>query len=137
MSASIDIYRNVNVGTTSPRQVILKLYDVAIRNLTEAEEALAQGRPAAEPLKKVQAVIGGLMTALDFDAGDLSQKLLQLYLFVLDRVQAASASNRDSGLGDARRVLETVQSGWAEIPADEARQSVRPTGESRGFVLKG
>ncbi|GJM45253.1 MAG: hypothetical protein DHS20C21_20950 [Gemmatimonadota bacterium] len=133
MSASIDAYRSINVGTANPRDVIVKLYSTAARSLREAEAALAAGQRADEPLTKVQTIVGGLMSALDFDAGDLSKKLLNLYLFVLDRVQESAASSKDVGLADARSVLETLQAAWEEMPAGAAR----PKEASLGLNFRG
>jgi flagellin-specific chaperone FliS len=131
MTASIDVYRNINVQTASPRQVILKLYALAIRSLSEAESALREGRSAKEPLQTTHQVVGGLMAALDFDAGDgeLPRKLLQLYLFVLDRIHETRTHGKDTGLADARAVLTTLNEGWEGLPpADAAAAPARRSG---------
>jgi len=137
MSASIDVYRSINLGTAHPRDLIVKLFSTAVRGLREAETALAGGEKADEPLNRVQAIVGGLMTALDFEAGELPRKLLNLYLFVLDRVHESTAASRDVGLAEARTVLETLLSAWEEMPAEAARQATRPPEASPGLNLRG
>ena len=136
MSASIDTYRSVNLGTTSPRQVVIKLYEAAVRYLTEAEDGLKTGQPFQEPLGKARQIVGGLMAALNFEAGELSQRLLQLYLFALDRIQTTGATESDAGLAEVRKVLETLKSGWEAMPAEEARQATPGVGAS-GLNLRG
>lgn len=137
MTASIDVYRSVSVGTASPRHVIIKLYGTAIRDLDQATAILVSGGDASETLTQAQAIVGGLMSALDFEAGDLAKKLLSLYLFVLDRTQESLAAGKDTGLRDAAQVLRTLKSAWEEMPADEARQASRPREASSGLNLRG
>lgn len=136
MSASIDTYRSINLGTASPRQVIIKLYDAAARYLAEAESGLQKGEPFQEPLGKARQIVGGLMSSLNFEAGELSQRLLQLYLFALDRIQTTGATEADAGLAEVRKVLETLKAGWEEMPAEEARQAT-PVAGSSGLNLRG
>jgi flagellar protein FliS len=137
MTASIDVYRSVSVGTASPRHVIIKLYATAIRDLEEATAILKAGGDASEALTRTQAIVGGLMSALDFDAGDLAKKLLSLYLFVLDRTQESLARESDAGLADAGKVLHTLMTAWEQMPASEARQASRPLEATPGFNLRG
>lgn len=136
MTASIDIYRSVSVGTASPRHVILKLYETAIRNLDEADRILADNGNATEPLRKTHLIVGGLMSALDFEAGEMARRLLNLYLFVLDRVQTSSASGRSEGLADARKVLGTLLSAWQEMPPEASRPAGRSC-DSSSLNLRG
>lgn len=136
MSASIDAYRSINLNTARPRTVLVKAYGAAIRYVAEAEEALSQGRPFQEPLGHARTIVSGLMSSLNFDAGEISQRLLQLYLFALDRFQTTSATERDAGLADVRRVLETVKRGWEQVPADEARMAPPPA-RGPGLDLRG
>jgi flagellin-specific chaperone FliS len=137
MSASIDTYRAVNLGTATPRAIVHKLLGAGVRFLTEAEGALESGESPGEPLRKARMVVGGLMTALNFEAGEMAQNFLRLYLFVLDRIQATQAEGRDGGLGEARRVLEILQSGWEEIPADETAPATAGTVRPLGLDLRG
>ncbi|MBZ0268698.1 flagellar protein FliS [bacterium] len=137
MTASIDVYRSVSVGTTSPRHVIIKLYATAIRDLEEATGILGRGGDASEPLTRAQSIIGGLMSALDFEAGEMAKNLLQLYLFVLDRVHESQVSGKDAGLAASVKVLQPLLSAWEEMPAEEARNASRPLAATPGLNLRG
>jgi len=131
MSISIDAYRSVSQGTASPRQTIIRLYEAGGRFLGEAEETLAAGESAHEPLAKARTIVSGLMTSLDFEAGELAHRLLGLYLFAMDRIQATAAAGTDQGLAEARAVLDVLRSAWEEMPAEEARRGLgarRPSG---------
>lgn len=133
MSLSIDAYRNVNQETASPRHVIIKALDAGARFLTEAENRITTGESPDEALGKARTIVGGLMTSLDFQAGEMAQQFLRLYLFVLDRIHVAQSTREPAGLDEARTVLETLRSGWEQMPGDEARRSLetkRPAGLS-------
>lgn len=133
MTPTADAYRYANVRTASGRTVVLRAYEVAIRSLEEAEGALARGQSATEPMSKAQQIVAGLMSALDFSAGEIANRLLSLYVFVSERIQETRLNGRDAGLGAARRVLETVLEGWREVPPDVLRPDGRPPGEAVGI----
>lgn len=136
MDSSIAVYRKANLGTASPRHILIKTLDAGVRFVAQAEASVASGQDPGESLIKARTIVGGLMAALNFEAGDLAKQLLQLYLFVLDRIQSTSAAGEDEGLGEARRVLETLRSAWEEMPAEDARRDVKSRRPS-GLSLKG
>ncbi len=137
MSASIDTYRNVEFATASPRHIVQKALAAAGRFLGDAEDCLRNDDSPEEALMNARTVIGGLMTALNFDAGEMAQNFLKLYLFVLDRIQTTSTEQRDTGLAEARQVLLALQTGWEEMSAEEASQSAASAGQSVGLSLRG
>lgn len=137
MTASPDPYRTSDRNTRSPRTVVLRVYESAVAEIRRAEAALAAGRSPAEPLAKAQTLVGGLMAALDFSAGEMSHRLLSLYLFVSERLQESRAGERDAGLGAAARVLETLLEGWRELPPGVVRADGRSPGEPVGLHLRG
>ena len=136
MSASIDTYRSIDVGTANPRLVLLRVYEEAIGSIGEAEASLRAGESCEVPLGRVRSLVGALLASLDFDSGDIAQNLLRLYLFVLDRIHETVLDGRDHGLTQARRVLETLQAAWQEMPAEEARLGGE-TAKPVGLSLKG
>lgn len=136
MSFSTSTYRNVDLGTASPHQLLLRVYDSAITNLAEAEAALRAGTPPGESLDRVRSVVAALMTALDFGTGEIAHNLLRLYLFVLDRVYDSQIRQEDRGLGKARQVLQTLRDAWQRVPAERARETAE-TARSAALSLKG
>jgi flagellar protein FliS len=136
MSASIDAYRTTDLATAGPRQIIIRALDTAARHLDDAAARLSEGAPAEEPLSKARTIVGGLMTSLDLDAGDVARRMLSLYVFVLDRILRSRASCADVGIGDAARVLRTLQSAWEEMPASEAKKGLEAS-RSSGLRVRG
>jgi flagellin-specific chaperone FliS len=136
MSTSTDAYRSTSLATASPRRTIVRLYEAAVGFLAVAEEALASGRTCEEELAKARMVVSGLVTSLDLRAGDLARRLLQLYLFVLDRIRATSEARSDRGLAEARAVLDVLRSAWEEMPAGEVCRGVAAR-RAGGLNVKG
>ena len=136
MSLSTSTYRNVDLGTANPCQLLLRVYDAALENLSEAEEAFRSGKPAENRLDKVHQLVAALMGALDFETGEIAQSLLRLYVFVLERVYGSLIDKEDRGLAEARQVLETLRSAWQEMPTEETRMSPE-TARAAGLSLKG
>ena len=137
MTASTDTYRAVNRETASPRITVLKVFEAAQRELALAEGALAAGTSAAEPLARAHTLVGGLMAALDFSAGDLATKLLGLYVFVSNRILETRTSGKDAGLGAASRVLGTLLEAWREMPREATRPDGLPGGDGSALHLQG
>jgi flagellar protein FliS len=137
MSVSIDAYRSINVGTANPKQIIMKLCAAAVRYLTEAEEALAQGQPHEEALKNARMIVTALMQSLNFQAGEIAQNLLRLYLFVLERIQIARVAKKGDELAKAREVMEILKTGWEEMPAVDARQGATSSAHTARVNLQG
>ncbi len=120
MTLSADAYRSIDLSTAPARGILLRAYDAAIRALEEAEHELAAGRPGDEALHRAQTIVSGLMSALDFRAGEMAERLLRLYLFVVERVQRTRVEGADRGLRDCRGVLGTLRAGWADMNVEEA-----------------
>jgi flagellar protein FliS len=137
MSASIDTYRSVDLGTASPQQIIIRLFEAAGRYLDEAVRAFERDEPALEALGSARSVVGGLMISLNFEAGEMARNLLRIYLFALDRIHTSITENRDAGLEEAIQVLGVLRSAWQEMPAEAARQSAPAAGRTAGVDLRG
>jgi flagellar protein FliS len=119
VSSSIEAYRSVDVSTANPRSLLVRAYDRAICALEEAEEGLKAGLPFERPLHKALTLVSGLMSALDFEAGEIAQRLLQLYLFVIERIRNTFLERRDCGLAQGRRVLTLLRAAWMELRVEE------------------
>jgi flagellin-specific chaperone FliS len=136
LSLSADAYRSIDLSTAPARGLVLRAYDAAIRALEEAEEDLLAGRSGDEPLRRAQTIVAGLMSALDFRAGEIAEQFLRLYLFVLDRIQRTAEQRSDQGLGESREVLGTLRAGWAGMKSEESGPFPAPP-RAHGFRAQG
>lgn len=118
-------YRAVQIQTASPAQIMIMLYDGAIRFSRIAQQKIDDGDLGGKGtyIGKVQAIISELMSSLDFTiAPELCAQLQQLYLFMMEQLTAANVQVSKEPLEVVVRLLGTLREGWTEaltsLPAD-------------------
>jgi flagellar protein FliS len=129
-------YRTNAVLTASPGQLVLMLYDGALRSLALAHEALE--RPEEDvrrievinkQLLKAQAIISELQSGLNFDAGgEIAKTLNGLYDYYNRRLMEANMRKRIEPVIEVERLLGELRAGWAEMLAKQGGASTS-TGE--------
>ena len=105
------------VGNASPHRLIQLLFEGALARLAVAQGAIERKDTAVkgEMLGKAIGIVGGLRSSLDMDAGDISERLDQLYEYINLKLLEASAQNDTAKVSEAIQLLKTVKSGWDEI----------------------
>ena len=114
----IDSYRQNDIQSRSPLELVVMLYDGALRFIADARDAMVRRdiRARQQHLTRAMAIVSELQSTLDMDTGgDLAEHLDNLYGFVRDRLMDASARQDLRSLDDARRVLSTLREGWLAI----------------------
>lgn len=110
-------YKKTDVMTASKENILLMLYDGAIRFLKKAIEA-SQTNNLPEKntfVGKTMDIVNELRATLNPKAGeDLVVHLEELYDFVLDRLLKGSLENNPKFLEEALNVLSTLREGWNE-----------------------
>lgn len=126
-------YRANSVLTASPGQLVLMLYDGALKALSIAREGFARPPDDARrfevinaQLIKAQNIISELQGTLNHDAGgDVSRTLERLYDYHLRRLTEANLRKQVEPVIEVERLLRELRDGWAEM----LRKS-EPTGSS-------
>ncbi len=115
-------YRQVATLTASPGQLVLHLYDGAIRFLERAQA----GFQYADPLEfnqtihnnivRAQAIIRELDFALNMEAGgELSVTLRRLYRYFDERLRASNLTKQDDGIKEVIERLTVLRDAWSEM----------------------
>lgn len=117
MSYGFGAYKKTSVQTASKEQVLLMLYQAAIKNCKRAIEAIEKNEIAVkgEAVGKLQDIIIELNNSLDFEVGgDVAQELASLYDYILYASTQANL-NKDKGpLESCLQVITTLYDGWTE-----------------------
>ena len=119
----LDTYRRTAIQSSSPVQLVVMLYDGALRFCGEARGAILRRDIAAKgkALSKAIAIVGELQGTLDLErGGEVAVSLHQLYSFLTDRLMAASFSQSVEPLDQAVRVLTNLRDGWAGVDEQAA-----------------
>lgn len=114
-------YQSVNVQTASPGQILLRLYEGAIRFTKQAKEAIEAGDPAEKGkyISKTMAIIDEFIAALDHDqAPELCANLEQLYLFMIDQLSAANSTMNVEPLDLVLQHLNTLYDAWKQAVSE-------------------
>ena len=113
-------YRTVDAQSRSPIELVVMLYDGAIRFLGDAREAHERNdhRGRATGVSKAMAIVGELRSTLNVDEGSsLALELDRLYDYMFGRLLDITTKRDMSGLDEVQRLLITVREGWAQVSA--------------------
>jgi flagellar secretion chaperone FliS len=118
VARGINSYRQTEIQSRSPLELVVMLYDGALRFTADAREAMVRRdiRARQQHLSRALAIVSELQSTLDMDTGgEVAVRLDKLYGFVRDRLMDASAKQDLQPLDEARRVLSTLREGWLAI----------------------
>jgi flagellar protein FliS len=121
-------YRQTQVRSRTPLELVVMLYESAIRSMAAASEATARRdlRARREALSHAQAVVVELQSTLDLDRGGaIALELDRLYTFVFTRLTDAVVQKDARPIDDARTVIETLAGAWRTIAAAPAAEAGR------------
>lgn len=124
----IDAYRRTEVQSRSPLELVVMLYDGALRFMREAKAGLEARdvKRRADAISRTLAIIAELQNTLDMKAGgDIAASLDQLYVFVRNRLIEASTRQDPAPLDAALAVMTNLRDAWAEISARDSRPVAR------------
>jgi flagellar protein FliS len=116
-------YRSNSVLTASPGQLVLMLYDGALKRLAIAREAFARGdedlrriETINTSLLKAQAIISELQGTLNHEAGgEFSATMHRLYDYFNRRLFEANLRKQVEPVIEVERLLGEVRNAWAEM----------------------
>lgn len=138
--SNLQRYRAVKIQTASPAQLMLMLYDGAIRFCHIAKMKLEEKDVAGKGtyIGKVQAIISELMSSLDFSiAPDLCTQLQQLYMFMMEQLTEANIRLKAEPLDVVINLLTTLRDGWSQaltsLPVDPTLNKAQELGGQMGL----
>jgi len=110
-------YQQQAIETASPAQLILMLYDRALRALVQVQQATLPDdlEMVNRELQRVQDIVTELRLALDFEkGGSIATQLNALYGFCLDRLITANIRKDLAVVEEVRSVLAGLRDAWDE-----------------------
>lgn len=125
-------YRANAILTASPGQLVLMLYDGALKAMALAREAFAQ--PEGEPqriqninthLLKAQAIISELQSGLNMEAGgEFARTMHRLYDYHNRRLLEANVRKQVEPVIEVERLVRELRDAWAQMLAQQDSASV-------------
>ena len=116
----IDAYRRTEAQSASPLQLVVMLYDGAIRFLNDAHAAHAAGDlpRRARALRRVSAIIAECHTSLDLEkGGTVAAELDRLYSYISTRLLDVTVNRDATAIPEIHKLMSTLRHAWAEAAA--------------------
>jgi flagellar protein FliS len=136
---ALSAYRETRIKTASQGQLVIMLYDEAVKHLDRGLELLGANSGKKDPgqiekisksILKTQEIITELMVSLDFDqGGDIAKNLFSLYTWFNQELLEANVKQDVRRITVIRNMVNELRGAWAEIIAKTAADMVdRPVG---------
>lgn len=137
---ALSAYRETRIKTASQGQLVIMLYDEAVKHLDRGLELLGTNisgkkdpgkiEKISKSILKTQEIITELMVSLDFEqGGDIAKNLFSLYTWFNKELLEANVKQDVRRITIIRNMVNELRSAWAEIIAKTSAEMVnRPVG---------
>ena len=111
-----DVYRQQDILTANPIDVIVMLYDALKKNIIIGRKKIAKNdvQGAHDHLMKAQQIVVELVNSLDM-AYEISENLLAIYEFVLKTLEEANMKKDESILEPLVEIVGDLREAWNEV----------------------
>jgi flagellar secretion chaperone FliS len=131
MNPYLNQYRKTQVQTATPEQILIMLYDGAIRFLNQAKVHI-QNKDIEQShinIVKAQRIITEFMSSLDMElGGDMARNLFNLYEYLHYRLVQANIKKDIEAVDEVLDHLRNLKSTWEQAIVIAAKEKV-PTDE--------
>ena len=118
-------YKETKIKTAGQGQLIIMLYDEAVKQLAKAIEISEKNQIEKDPGKielisksvmKTEEIITELMVSLDFDqGGEISKNLFSLYTWFNKELLEANISQNVNRMKEVKKMLSELRNSWSAI----------------------
>jgi flagellar protein FliS len=126
MARGAEAYYQTHVQSRSPLELVVMLYDGALRFLDQAAEAMDKGDMVAKAaaMSRSFAILAELQNTLNLsEGGELARQLDALYGYMNDRLVDANTQRSSGPIRDVIRLLQPLRDAWSQAAAPAAGQS--------------
>ena len=124
-------YRQTETESRTPLELVVMLYDGALRHIAAARAAVVGGDVPAgtRAISRALAIVSELQNTLDLERGGrVAESLDELYRYVTSRLVDASFRRDIHGLDESARLLKPLRDAWstiAQAPPPDGEQVAR------------
>ena len=115
-------YQAIAVNTASPGNLVLMLFDGALRFISVAllgfqnEDIAKKNEDIHNNLLKTQRILRELQCSLDMKAGgEFSQRMYALYDFMIEELRKANMAKEPAPIQTVERLLGEIRDAWAQM----------------------
>ncbi|MCD6363809.1 MAG: flagellar export chaperone FliS [Synergistetes bacterium] len=109
-------YRQMQIQTAKPEQLLLMLYDGAINFLKKAKVAIEEKNieEAHTSLIRAQDILAELMSSLNMDVGEIALNLFRLYEYMHYRLVEANVRKDIEPIDEVLGLFQGLKEAWEE-----------------------
>ncbi|SES80789.1 flagellar export chaperone FliS [Anaerobranca gottschalkii] len=110
-------YRQTQIQTASPGELVLMLYNGAIKNINNGLEHLDKGEKQEfrQKIDKALDIVTELMVNLKPEGGEITKNLSSLYDFVIHRLITGSAKYDQREIKEGLSIITGLRDTWKEM----------------------
>jgi flagellar protein FliS len=132
--SALSTYKETRIKTASQGQLIIMLYDEAVKQLDRALELLEQNQSGkkdpgkieqiSKAIMKTEEIVTELMVSLDFDqGGEIAKNLFALYTWFNRELLESNISQDIKRITVVRNMLNELRSAWFEIASKNTAET--------------
>ena len=122
LRSPLQSYKTISLETAPPGQLVLMLFDGAIKFLERAklgfgiEDPVEMNETVHNNITRAQDIINELNSTLDMDqGGEVAVVLRDLYVYLDNKLFESNIRKELEGVQEVIDRLSTVQAGWSEM----------------------
>ncbi|MGM0607899.1 MAG: flagellar export chaperone FliS [Candidatus Muiribacteriota bacterium] len=132
-------YRKNQIATASEGQLILMLYDGALRFLSQASSAVEEKdtEKSHNLITKSRKIVLELMFSLDMDkGGEISQNLYNLYFFINKQLIQANLKKDKDIINECYQLLKELRDTWKQVIEKDRKEKIEKNDGNLGTGSK-
>jgi flagellar protein FliS len=133
-------YREEHVNGLSQKELILMLYDGAIKFTTEAKDEIGRKDypKSYKSIVRARDIVTELLRILNVgEGGDVAKNLQRLYVYMIGRLIEVNFTKETRLLDNVLTILSNLRSAWAEIDFEKALADYVPQNGGGGNAHNG
>lgn len=111
-------YYQTQIQSRSPLELVVMLYDGALRFLQQTVDAMERGDLVAkrDALSRAMAIVTELHGMLDLEqGGEVAASLDSLYMYMMERLTTANQQRDTAPVAEVMRLMSGLRDAWSQI----------------------
>jgi flagellar protein FliS len=120
MARGAQAYYQTQIQSQSPLELVVMLYDGALRFLQVAAEGTRRNDLVAkrDGMSRSMAILAELQNTLNLqEGGEVAESLDRLYTYITSRLLDANVKKDPAPIDEAIRLLRPLRDAWAQVAA--------------------
>lgn len=125
-------YKQTEIATADQGRLVVMLYDGAIKFLSKALDILEKEKLSGGDIEKIhinivktQDIISELMSSLNMEVGEFSNRLFSIYMYMNNRLIEGNIKKDKTPLLEVRKHLTELRDAWAQASKNIQQEGIK------------